>query len=85
MVPFRAWQNLALGFPGNEGFLRAVFPKMERLLHWNQGFIANLVLTLNSELLYVCSRFLALALRSQYVRSKDARIFPSRPLLADKP
>ena len=41
---------------------------MERLLHWNQGFIANLVLTLNSELLYGCTRFLALALRSQHTR-----------------
>jgi hypothetical protein len=54
-------------FPGVE-FLRVMFPEMERLLHCNQGFIANLVLTLKSELLYGCSRFLALALRSQRAR-----------------
>ena len=49
-------------------FLRSMFPKMKLLLHCNQGFIANLVLTLNSELLYVCSRFSVLRLRSQHSR-----------------
>jgi len=53
-----------------------MFPKMERLLHCNQGFIAKLVLTLNSELLYVCSRFLALALRSQQYQGWGSPNFP---------
>ena len=50
------------------GLFKVMFSEMERLLHCNQGFIANSVLTLNSELLYVCSRSLALELRSQHAR-----------------
>ena len=83
MVPRGACPNLGLGFP-EMGHFRAMFPKMERLLHCNQGFIAKLVLTLNSELLYVCSRFSALVALATY-QAEEARIFPSRPLLADKP
>ena len=42
----------------NGSFFMEMFPEMERLLHCNQGFIKNLLLTLTSELLYVCARFL---------------------------
>ena len=65
MVPSWGRVEPCLELSGKRYVSRSMFPKMERLLHCNQGFIAKLVLTLNSELLYVCSRFLALALRSQ--------------------
>jgi hypothetical protein len=71
-------------FPGVE-FLRVMFPEMERLLHCNQGFIAHLGIDSQFQVAVWLLAVLGSGIALATCQAEEARIFPSRPLLADKP